>query len=472
MTSNVKRKGKITLPARATVFYTLTGALERGTNLIFTPIFTRMLTPEEYGIYPLYVSWMGILTVVCTLELTGNVIYKGLSKYRGREGDFLSASLGLISLSSLTVLLLFLPLGDGVLSFIGLNRGILLLLILQIYINGVTNLYFARCRYFYRYKSASLINLLAAILSPTLSFLIIRLTAFDGEARIIGPLVVSGVIAVPLAVSFIRRSKRLFDGGIWRYLLRLVLPLLPHFLASTVIAQSGKIAVGRFFGDGELAKYSLVFSLGFLFSVITNGINSGLSPWINRKLSHGAGHTVDLTVEKLFSVFAALSLMGVCFIPEGLSFLAPPEYLGALPAVYPIAISVLLSFLGSTLYTVIVYYERTYLVTLGSVGVAVLTVILHLTLTARYGFMAAALVQVIASASLVLANAIILGGVLKNHSFKLKNYLGTLTGAVLFAATLSYLRDMLIPRILVFIALLLILIPRAVSLYRLIKEKD
>ena len=84
------------MPARASVWYTVCGVIERGVGFIFTPIFTRALTPEEYGLYPLYVSFMSLFTIVITLELSGNIIYRGLSKYRGREDEFISSTLGIV----------------------------------------------------------------------------------------------------------------------------------------------------------------------------------------------------------------------------------------------------------------------------------------------------------------------------------------------------------------------------------------
>ena len=471
MNSNVKVIGKITLPAKATVFYTLTGALERGMTLIFTPIFTRILSPEEFGLYPRYVSWMGILTVILTLELSGSVIYKGLVKYKHREGEFLSSAFGIITLLTLSAIFVAVLFGDLLYLLTGLSKSVMVFLILQIYLNGVANLFFAKCRFFYKYKLASMLNVVSAILSPTLSLLVIRFSIYKSEGRIIGPLAISALIVIPIICSILKGSSAIFNKEIWKYIFTFTLPLILHFLSSSIIAQSGKIFVGRYFGNGALARYSLVFSLGFLFTVVTGGISSGLSPWINRKLSHGAGHIIDITAEKLFSVFAILTLIATAFIPEGLSVLAPLEYRSYLSAVYPLSISVLLSFLSTTLYTVILYYEKGRLISTCSIFTAALTLFLHLTITKRFGYLAAAFVQIVASAITVLSYALILGGVLKKHTFKARKYVMTFLLCSTGSFLLSYFRNSILSRILFFSALILMLIPKAIECYRLIKEK-
>lgn len=469
--TNAKRRIRLNLPAKATVFYTLTGALERGMTFIFTPIFTRLLTPDEYGLYPLYVSWMGVLTVIITLELSGNVIYKGMAKYAGREDEFLTSALGLMTLSFALSAAAVAILGQSLSALFGLSPIILFFLVLQIFINGILNLYFAKCRYFYKYLSASVINVITAVLSPTLALLIIRTTPYVAEARIAAPLIISGIIALPLAISLFHSAHQPPSLKIWKYLIRTVAPLLPHFIASTVIAQSGKIAIGRYFGDGALAKYSLVFSLGFIFSVITSGISSGLSPWINRKLSEGSYLRVGELSEKLFSLFAPLTLMAVTFVPEGLSFLAPREYLDAFGAVFPIAISVLLGFLSTTLYTVILYYDKSHLVTASTVITAALTVILHLSITRRFGYAAAASVQCAASLLLVIFYSFILGGVLKKRPFHVRGYICTLLQAIAIAALLYLLRHSLPSRVMIFLMLAVLLIPRTIGCCKMIREQ-
>ncbi len=471
MAEKIKKRAIITLPAKASVFYTLTGAFERGINVLFTPIFTRILSPSEFGVYPLYTSWLGIFTVFLTLELSGNVIYRALSRYKNKSLELIMNSyIILFALSSiaLTSTIIFADFFEGL---TGLPRRIIIFLILQILINGIINLYISLCKYSYRYKLPSFINLLNALISPTLALTLIYFYDARRDARIIAPLLVGVIIAIPLFIHIFKKARAHFSLEIIRYLIRLSSPLLPHFLALSAMAQSGKIFIGRFFGSEAVAKYSLVFSVGFIFTLFTSGIQSSLLPWINRKLSHGAGHTVDLLCERLFALFSILSLLSVTFMPEGIRILAPREYSDALIAVYPISISVLLTFLATTLYTVIVYYEKTYFVTLASVMSAILSIGLHLFLTRRLSYLGAGLTQAIGSLILVLLYSIILGGVLKKLNFKPKKYLKTLLISIAFATLLYLFRDMLFSRILIFLALLLIVIQPAIDCFRLIKEK-
>ena len=470
--SKTKKRLRLTLPAKATVFYTIAGALERGLGFIFTPIYTRLLSPTEFGLYPLYVSWMGIVTVIVTLELQGGVIYRAMTKFKGREEELVSSALGVIILSALTVGGLIFPFRAAISRITGLETPFLYALLLSALINGIESVYFARCRYFYEYKATSVISAVNAVLSPLIAISIIRFSPYRKEARIIAPLVVGLVVILPLITRILRSGGRIFSPDIWGYLIRTSFPLLPHFLATSVIAQSGKLAIGRYFGEDALAKYSLVFSLGFLFTIMTVGINSGLSPWINRKLSRERLSEIGKVTGELFSLFATLSLMAITFVPEGLSILAPPEYRDALPAVYPITVSVIISFLSSVFYTVSVYYERGHLVTICTVITALITVVLHLTLTRILGYAMAGAVSCIAALLNTLLYAFIIGGVLKKRIFTPMPLFGTVIFTIGWAFILFFLRGSLGARFFAFLALFLISVPKAIACYRLIKEKE
>ena len=71
---NVKRRISLKVPAMATVWYIGSGALARAIGALSVPIYTRLLTPSEYGLFPLYTSWVGVLSVLVTLEITGAAI--------------------------------------------------------------------------------------------------------------------------------------------------------------------------------------------------------------------------------------------------------------------------------------------------------------------------------------------------------------------------------------------------------------
>ena len=89
----------MSVPVKAAFWFTVCNFLQRGISMITTPIFTRMLSTSEYGLYSTYLSWETVLAMIVTLSL-----YKAMMnlyvKYDNQE-KILSALCGLELLLSL-----------------------------------------------------------------------------------------------------------------------------------------------------------------------------------------------------------------------------------------------------------------------------------------------------------------------------------------------------------------------------------
>ena len=465
------RRYRLVLPARASFWYTAAAMLERGIGFIFTPLFTRLLTPEEYGLYPLYTSFMSLFTVFITLELSGSIVYRGIAKFKAREREFMRACLGLMSLSALLFGVGLVAMGNFLSKLTGLTLPILSFLVIQVYLNGIVNLYTARERYYYRYRSAIMPNLAISILAPVLAFIMIRFFDVGAPSRIYAYLVITLAVAIPLAAA-IMQGGLLFSREALKFVIRCSIPLLPHFIAASVSVQAGRAIVGVFRGEGELAVYSVVFSMGFVFSLISGGISSSLSPWINRKLSHGGGdiYKIHGATQKIIIPLCIVSLISLCFSREALAVLAPPEYQEALSALFPLAISVLLSFITTVQTAIILYYGGTVAQSAASVFVALLSLALNLLLTPVYGYMASALIQAVSSLILVA----VLSFAIRARAGVSLSYLGHIAPVILSAAAgaLIYaMSESLLARALFAAMLSMLLVTQFAPIKRLVAEK-
>ena len=83
----LKKYNTIPVAAKATIWFIFASTLQKGMSLITTPIFTRIMSTEQYGQYSVYNSWLQIFTIITTLRLNWAVFNKGMSKYKNdRDG--------------------------------------------------------------------------------------------------------------------------------------------------------------------------------------------------------------------------------------------------------------------------------------------------------------------------------------------------------------------------------------------------
>lgn len=72
-------------------------------QLITVP-FTRILTAEQYGQYSLYQSWLSIISIFATLNLSSGVFNNGMLKYKEERTKYISSMQGLSTIVSLLVI--------------------------------------------------------------------------------------------------------------------------------------------------------------------------------------------------------------------------------------------------------------------------------------------------------------------------------------------------------------------------------
>ena len=81
----------LSVAVRAAIWFTFCNLLQKGITMISMPIFTRLLTTEQYGEFTVYQSWYSIINVIVTFNLSGNLILNGMSKYENRRNEFISS---------------------------------------------------------------------------------------------------------------------------------------------------------------------------------------------------------------------------------------------------------------------------------------------------------------------------------------------------------------------------------------------
>lgn len=466
MISKKKKALKPNASARACAWYVGSNVISRGAAFAFTPIFTRLLSPREFGVFSLYMSLMGIFSVLTTLEISGGVMYRGLVKFDGeRQRSFIASAVFAemtVSALSLAVYLLFKRFINGATS---LNTAFSTILILQVFVNSATSIYFAKKRFSGQHARISLINITNGIGAPLCAILLINLGVSVG-ARIYASFAVSAIFAIPIIISLTRGASPFKEG--WRFIFSFSLPMLPHHLASSLITHGEKIIIARTIGETALGKYSLAYSVGFIPSLITSGFSLVLTPWIMKRLREENISTVSQTLLSVTRLISVAILVFMSVAPNIFKFLASREFYPALSAVYPIAVSVIFSFLSSAMTSCLLYYEKPKTITKNSVLCAAASIISSIFFTRIFGYVGTAYSVLLSSILLFLLNLRSTHKISEGGIFVLKGLGYPFLVFTLLAVMTYILRQSDLARSLVFCALILIILGEGKRCKRLI----
>ncbi len=378
----------------ASFYYIASSLFTKALIFIITPIITRLIPPDEFGVYVVFTGYLSIASVITTLEMSGAGIYNELSKSKSKD-SFIFSLLACQALFSLLSALIYLLFKDVLNSLTGMSTDITLLLILQVFLNSAEGLYLAKARYLARYRRVAFINVGSGALSAALSVFLISSLGFSGEGRIYAHILASLVFTLPI-IAFITRGGGKFDKSALVYIKSTLLPLLPHYLALSAIAQSGRIIISRTLGEAEAGAYGAACALVSAISLVSVGILNALLPFINRIYSAENATRVMGTVKKCTLAVSCAVIVFLFAAGAVFNALYPSEYGGGLAALYPLAFSQIFVFI-SQIYSQLLYKsERAGRVSVISVSGALLCVFLSFAFVLRFGIFGVASVNLLA----------------------------------------------------------------------------
>ena len=191
---------------RSGIGYTIGNILIKGINFLTLPLFSRLLSPEEFGVYNVFVSYDAILFVLMGLALHTSIRSANL-EFRG-EIDRYCSSISLIYAGNCVVIagvaLLF---WRQLSQLLALPPLAVVLLVLGSFANAVIYLYNTRLSLDYSYKKYLLVSAGSSLSNIALSLVLI-LTVFRADramGRIIGASLPMFAIALLLLWDFTAR---------------------------------------------------------------------------------------------------------------------------------------------------------------------------------------------------------------------------------------------------------------------------
>ncbi len=168
----VDKYKSLSAPVKASIWFTVCNIIQKGIALISTPIFTRIMTTQQYGVYTIYQSWYQVLTIFATLNLSAGIFNNGLTKYPEKKSEFVSSLQGLSTTVTFVLFLIYVAIPQFWNELLGLGTLFVVAQCLYNYYLKPAYLFWsAEQRYQYNYKSLIFTTMIIAIGSPLIGII-------------------------------------------------------------------------------------------------------------------------------------------------------------------------------------------------------------------------------------------------------------------------------------------------------------
>lgn len=389
MTKLLKKYTSLSLQAKAAIWYTVCNLLQKGISLIAVPLYTRILTPEQYGAYTVFLSWLEIFEIIATFRLSWGGYIVGLTKYADDRNRYTSSVQSLGFTITSIALIIYLAIPNFINKITGMSFGLTLLIFLLLYLTPAIGFWTARQRVEYRYTAAVAITLTSSFMIPLFGILA-ALNMEQKEISIIAArVIVQGIIGLVLFVVNCKGGFCFYNKEYWQRSLKFNVPLLPYYLSTVLLHSSDRILIQNMIGQAQAGIYGVAYSASMIMQLFNSSINSSLQPWLFQCLKDKSYQSIAKIVNLLLVLVAGLNLFLIAFAPEAIAILAPKAYQEAVWVIPPLAASVFVMFFYQHFVNVEFYFEESKMIAAASIGAAIMNVGLNLVLIPMFGYLIA-----------------------------------------------------------------------------------
>ena len=375
-------------PLKASIWFTICNFLQRGISMITTPIFTRMFSAEEYGLFSTYASWENVAMMLVTLSL-----YKALMnlyvKYDDKDA-VLSSVCGLELLITSIFCVLGILFQDNVSVLLKIPQPLVICLFVNCIFQSIFQCWSLHKRFSYSYVELVVVTLIMTLGSSLVGIICCIVINATAIVRAISNVIILSVVGVYLCYKIFSRNHSFIQKQIWKFALGFCITLLPHYLSEFVLQSSDKIMINYMCGPRDVAIYSIAYSVGSLIMLFTSAINSSFAAYQYQQIKT---KNYELLSKRANQVLCFIGVILVCimlFSPEIVLIFGGQKYKGSVELIIPICLGNYFNYMFQLFARVQEYYERKVTIVIPSVLCALLNIILNEIFIKKIGYRAAA----------------------------------------------------------------------------------
>jgi O-antigen/teichoic acid export membrane protein len=349
---------------RSTLFrhagaYTVANMLNSAIPLLLLPIFTRYLSPEEYGLVAMFTVLTAVVTAIAGLGTHGAVTREYFLRGREEFAGFVGTCILILAASSVALLGLIALLSTTLTSVTGIPGHWLAITVLM----GAGQLLCSIGLAIWQVRGLPAIygafQIGVSLFNALLSLMLVIGLEMGWQGRVIGQVAAVAAMGV-LATALLYHGDWIrfrFSREHARQALRYGVPLVFHAMGGTAVAMTDRTLITNLVSLDETGLYVVATQIAMVITFLAESFNRAYAPWLFEKLKEGDAAVMRRIVVGTYWYFAGILLLAGLLIAAAqplIGFVVGPMFAGA--AHYVLWLSLASAF-GGMYYMVTLYIQ-------------------------------------------------------------------------------------------------------------------
>lgn len=386
--------------------YTITNICNSAIPFLLLPVFTRYLTPLDYGIVATFQILISFIAPFVGLSISGAISVKYYDKSDTDLPKYITNCICILFCSTFCTSIIIWLFAKNISSFVTFPIEWLWSIVLVSMGQFLIQITLALWQVQMKPVAYGAFQILQTIFNISLSLVLIIIVGMEWQGRLIAQVICDGSFGV-IAIFILYKNNWLkfeYDRSYIVSATKFGVPLIPHAMAGWAMSAVDRVFINRMVGIADTGIYTVAYQVVLIIQLIEMSFNNAWVPWFFHNLGIG-DYLVKRKIVIITYVYVSLMVLFALF----LSFAAPwfmnifvgNEFHGSIQFIFWLA-------LGKGIYSMyfmtcnyLFYTKRTVLLALSTFSSAVIHILATYILVKNHGAIGAAQAGIISTSVLV-----------------------------------------------------------------------
>ncbi|MBO5100708.1 MAG: oligosaccharide flippase family protein [Spirochaetaceae bacterium] len=381
-----------------TILYTVGEVVPRIISFLMMPIFTRFLSPADYGILSYTNSVISFIYVFCTLSLNSYVLrFYFECKDENEQQKMIGNIFCFIALVNIFVLVLLNLFGPKIIDITNISvpwKPYFRLAVFNNFLESFSIIPMVYYRVKQNAKTFVCISLTRCVLQYVITFVMLAVCGFGLMSQYYGRIVVLLPFAIIYFSIILKHGKINLDLKQIKSALKFSLPLLPGAISYLALTSIDRIILERYVSLEIIGIYNIAYTIAMAMNMIIQSFYKAIEPNVFQKYSDDSNQTSFLFyMTKMNNIYNFALYVGALalavFSEEALMIVASEKFYKAASYVPFVLVGVIFSGRNLLMGCVLTAEKRSVISGISTMLGAMISLVLNLLLIPKVGVIAA-----------------------------------------------------------------------------------
>jgi O-antigen/teichoic acid export membrane protein len=401
------------------IFYIVGSFFVQGLNFLTIPVFSRILTPSDFGLYGSYTFWISLTYIFVGVQIF-STINNAIIDFEEKNIYNYVSSICFVGMISFVIFLFLTILFQKYLcNFFEINNKLLIVGVIQaffmFFLFTITSLYRIQSKPI-KYFIYSISN---ALLNVCLSVIIVLSLNHEKYLGRVYSSLISSVCVGSIAIFVIfKKGKMIYNIKYIKYGLVISVPLIFHSLAGVIFGRLDQWMLLKLIGANASGIYDVASQFGLIVYAFYTACNQAFVPWYFKQYSLGNINIIQKTSKQYIYILTLFFSIIILVFPEILKIMSTYKYRDAIYLSPLMLFGYFVNFLYTFPSNYEFYNKKTAFISLGTLLATILNVILNFILIPLYNSIGAAISTVISYLGILFLHYFIANRIIGNYEIK------------------------------------------------------